>query len=518
MGGSDLSALKTQVAELQKSYNMIKQEAVKAALAAFDQAQKTIAPFASRLKDALAGKTVEFSPSEQATLSAAARETNALLTTQPFLSPENAAALKGKLGTAQALQKIVAQQQAPVTTFVPSVSYKDIRGIEKLKINVSFMPQRVEIFGNGELRSTIKLDKAELKNSWFLSLNCTSPAFIERDFEPKDVGPSPTPPDFQYYVFRVVSASKKQEEHSITVDANAISTIEITFYWQRALDLSCPFVADSQKLVEAVSLVEDFAKNAKPLPIFKGIAKKDLVDDLLKQLKSPCEISNDGANLCGPAAFSVVWAQRNPKEYAQAVIDMYTKGEAKCGNIVFKANSDVFDLKASHGLSPADFVLLPAIRHSENVIPYNPATCENGFWKSLGITTPFEMSWWLKNIEWTAGGIESIDSLNKYWQKGFTTVLLIDLHRFNGGANSKKESVKTHKKADKVSLGAVFGDHYVVLADKITPTKDGNFNLKVLSWGDFENSELSKDDIHGCIKRIWIVEANMTWAETFGLD
>ncbi len=113
MGGSDLSALKTQVAELQKSYNMIKQEAVKAALAAFDQAQKTIAPFASRLKDALAGKTVEFSPSEQATLSAAARETNALLTTQPFLSPENAAALKGKLGTAQALQKIAAQQQTP---------------------------------------------------------------------------------------------------------------------------------------------------------------------------------------------------------------------------------------------------------------------------------------------------------------------------------------------------------------------------------------------------------------------
>ncbi len=45
---SNLSALKIQLAELQKSYNIMKQEAVKAALSAFDKAQKMIAPLASR--------------------------------------------------------------------------------------------------------------------------------------------------------------------------------------------------------------------------------------------------------------------------------------------------------------------------------------------------------------------------------------------------------------------------------------------------------------------------------------
>ncbi len=113
-GGGD-NPPKHPIAELYEAYQAMKVAAVKAALEAFDKAQKTIAPLSSRIKDALAGKSVEFSPTEQAILSAAARETQALLTTQTFLSAENASALKGKLGIAAALKKVTMQTAAALS-------------------------------------------------------------------------------------------------------------------------------------------------------------------------------------------------------------------------------------------------------------------------------------------------------------------------------------------------------------------------------------------------------------------
>ncbi len=101
-----------------------------------------------------------------------------LLCTQPFLSAENAAALKSKIGTAQALQKIAVQQQAPTLSEEQkqAIAQKIASGEHRKKDPSKGGTQSVigweKIDGDGDIaKNRYKFAKETLeKNQFFVEL------------------------------------------------------------------------------------------------------------------------------------------------------------------------------------------------------------------------------------------------------------------------------------------------------------------------------------------------------------
>jgi len=220
----------------------------------------------------------------------------------------------------------------------------------------------------------------------------------------------------------------------------------------------------------AIALVQKFATRTGPAAFTGlGVSRAAFAMDLMEHINSPSLIHQRNASLCGPACFLYALLQKTPETYAQFVIDLYEKGQAKVGGLEVKPKVDCknFSVPAGGssgpsnrrtGISAVDWVSLAGLRDSSNIyFDYDFPSVGFG-----GITMPSGMAGWFKN-SWKFQDV--VNRTNVYLTKDLLT--LVQAHQkfcaghkvclFIGG------NVLTGEDG-----GKLIPDHWVLLSSQIS--------------------------------------------------
>ncbi len=173
-------------------------------------------------------------------------------------------------------------------------------------------------------------------------------------------------------------------------------------------------------VAEALTLVTAFAGRSLEGP-WNGVDRAKVAKRLTDLVNAPSLISQAGLNLCGPAAFVRVWAQRDPAAFVRFATELYESGHSSIGESEVRSDDDSLlgqdygALKAAHGdaLPPeADWMVLGPLRDAENFFFDYEGTPEEDV---SGITTPGEVVDWLR----AAGSHRQVrDETNLFFTKG----------------------------------------------------------------------------------------------------
>lgn len=240
------------------------------------------------------------------------------------------------------------------------------------------------------------------------------------------------------------------------------------------------------------------------------------------RVRQPKIINQGPFNLCGPAAFLYFLASTDPDAYATIAIDLILKGKASYGNLKFIPHPDMVNQHPGtfedpnvegliHVMDAVDWLTMSALRYVENdfIWPgYNPKT-NTGIG---GLTTHWEMSSWLENIENVkenrVSGSLSFSEMNDAINAGKRMVFLIDAGKFIN--KMTKESSKNNSKGFEGKMSAVFapifGNHFVVLDSNIQRDSFQNYEFTIWTWGDYREITLSQSDFEDSVIATFIIE------------
>lgn len=123
------------------------------------------------------------------------------------------------------------------------------------------------------------------------------------------------------------------------------------------------------KAIDRLLLFSDESVNSP----YKKIKKEDFIIGVIERVEAPDKFNQCTLNVCGPAAYCFLWAKFDPLGFTNAAIDLYEKGAYSYNKMLVKANEDVFKQNVTPGVNVVDWMILSAIRHSENaLLDYNP--------------------------------------------------------------------------------------------------------------------------------------------------
>jgi hypothetical protein len=101
---------------------------------------------------------------------------------------------------------------------------------------------------------------------------------------------------------------------------------------------------------------------------YDNISQAELLSGLEARINDPEGVDQSSLNLCGPAAYCVLWAKHDPEGYTKAAIELYKTGSYTYNGKTITANSDVFEETPTLNMPKIDWMMLAAIRHNENLI------------------------------------------------------------------------------------------------------------------------------------------------------
>ena len=215
-------------------------------------------------------------------------------------------------------------------------------------------------------------------------------------------------------------------------------------------------------------------KPSKYCGAFSLIERTEVAQGLSTRIQRPGQISQRSSSLCGPASLLFSVARTRPNEYAQFVVDLADKGDAKLGKLRIEPGQDLKrHLPAKGSIDPSDWIALASIRDSENwFFDYQSASDQ-----VAGITIPSSLASWYKKAGYTDIRNETnlyfikdeanANMASTLYRKGFKVALFISANMLD--TKSKTTSSTTP-------------DHWVVLTSKI---KIGaNVSFTVYTWGD----------------------------------
>lgn len=218
--------------------------------------------------------------------------------------------------------------------------------------------------------------------------------------------------------------------------------------------------------------------------VWPHVDKLDFASGLLARVDDANRINQSGTPLCGPAALVRGVASGNPDAYAQAGIDLYTKGQARIGTLDVKPGSELKAAPVGANSDPADWVMLGSVRDSNNWF-LSPA---GWFGTSFaGITLPSTIEKWFKNAGYTkvindtsltGGDIPSVKSMcvkraSDYYSAGYYVSMLID-----------SNVLEASNQDDLISM---YPDHWVVLTSKVDNAGTMDYSklcsFTIYTWG-----------------------------------
>ncbi|MGH1335247.1 MAG: hypothetical protein ACRBFS_03900 [Aureispira sp.] len=249
---------------------------------------------------------------------------------------------------------------------------------------------------------------------------------------------------------------------------------------------------------KANQVVADFMTTA-TASVYDKVTQADFVKDLKERVNDPEKVDQDSLNLCGPAAYCVLWAKHDPEGYAKAAIELYKKGSYTYNGKTITANEDVYEQTPPSGMSPVDWMMLAAIRHNENAIfDYNPKTDKG----HAAFTTHWELTAWLSNIVGVSeyrDGSPTVAKINTAFNANKTVVLLVDWGQISKNNNKKgKGGSKKSGKPDSY-INSVTGNHYIIMASPIV-TNGEQLEFTIWTWAQHRNIVLDKVHFEVAVK------------------
>lgn len=156
-----------------------------------------------------------------------------------------------------------------------------------------------------------------------------------------------------------------------------------------------------------VAIADVDAFEAIPGPVSWNLDRSKTLQRLRMLLRNPDLINQLGLNVCGPAVFFRIWLARDPVAVAHFACSLLRDGAAPLGNLYIQPRNDLLQQDyaavsaavnaAQYNTMPdtADWMLLCALRDSENVIPYlgDPRALTE---QIAGVTLPNTLVSWLQ--------------------------------------------------------------------------------------------------------------------------
>jgi len=229
-------------------------------------------------------------------------------------------------------------------------------------------------------------------------------------------------------------------------------------------------------------------------------------------IRQPELISQKGLNCCGPAVFFRVWFARDPLAAARFACDVLTFGRAPIGPIAVQPGSQLlnkdYSVVASSypNITPpdADWMLLAALRDSENLIPYigEPSTVYD---MAAGLTLPSTVKSWLDATSLYTAVSDQTNLVTSGSRSQLLAmiptseiILLVSSSIFDNRIESGTDPTQVPAGASLFTIP----NHYVLLTAPISVSTNGAwFNVELWSWGvaNYGRSQFSPPTA-----RIWI--------------
>ncbi|HRI68192.1 MAG TPA: hypothetical protein PK156_28375 [Polyangium sp.] len=230
----------------------------------------------------------------------------------------------------------------------------------------------------------------------------------------------------------------------------------------------------SDKQDRAHKLVKEFEQRA-PKGVFTKIGWASVAAGLHARIDSPYSIDQGSSSLCGPAALVVDVASSDPESYAQFVIGLYEKGNAKIKKLDITPGTDLknYALPAS-GPNAADWIPLASIRDSKNwILDYQSVGDQ-----VAGITAPGSLAQWAREIGYT----KVVDkTLPIRWQRTENLWEAAVRHEVNGYKSFLL--INSHLLDAEPKEGWGYLPNHWVLLISAQMTNSGDAKLQVYTWG-----------------------------------
>lgn len=208
---------------------------------------------------------------------------------------------------------------------------------------------------------------------------------------------------------------------------------------------------------------------------FEKFTIEDQIEERLAKRTFP---NQERTSLCGPAAFFYCLQNDRPDVYAQAARELWRYGKTKIGDLEIKPgkgcrrpSGEFYNDNGRVLISGLDWMMLAGLRDSENLIfgysTVDSPTSGITMWNAL--TSWFEKAGYEKvfsNAGATRVGIEGINALNRYKEKGHRVVTLI-----NDGLLAESKSSLT------------VPTHWIVWDSPVSRSATGEIELTLFSWG-----------------------------------
>jgi hypothetical protein len=264
---------------------------------------------------------------------------------------------------------------------------------------------------------------------------------------------------------------------------------------------------------DAVSVINGFAGRTGASP-WTSLGRAQVASRLIELVNNPRLLKQGRLNLCGPAAFLVSWAKRDPVAFATWAAALFDDGFANIGSISVAPGSELLTsdyaamVPAMGGdiTQQADWMVMGALRNATNPF-WQPEWRGNPDQEFAGLTRPEEVADWLR-----ATGIYSSVSNEANWattagiphatglQPGYGKDVIMLLNT-NALVNNRVVG-GSHPPPDNRFLLNCFPNHFAVLVN--SPLHNGptgvegdqtmSFNLWTWGVADYYSFEVPRQD------------------------
>ena len=224
---------------------------------------------------------------------------------------------------------------------------------------------------------------------------------------------------------------------------------------------------------------------------WKNIAKADLIADMRDKIKHPHHVSQNNYNLCGPAVIVYELAKRSKLRYVDFCRKLYETNAYTSRDITVTASATLLNSNFSSDISPADWMLMTALRETENDV----FEIDENMSGLAALTPSYDIETWTKNIlcfnsveEINCNIIQDIKALREarnVVSRGGVAFLLNN-SRLVGNTNPSAEHLPTHW----VSL---LGGVKIDLKNKLD-LGDGIIEFRCYTWGKEEKYVVNEGD------------------------
>jgi hypothetical protein len=263
------------------------------------------------------------------------------------------------------------------------------------------------------------------------------------------------------------------------------------------------------KISDALPLIEAFRGSDTVSP-WTSLDRNAVADRLTEIVNEPRVIQQGQLNLCGPAAFFIQVAARDPVSFATFAVALFDNGSAQIGNLSVAPDAELIaadyaDMLQKMAGSPspqADWMLLGSLRNSTNVF-------WQGGWHGdpdqelAGMTRPEELASWMTQSAVYA----SVDDRGR-WASNPGLPDALDLKPFPGTdiallIHANLISISRGNPTDDNVLLSRFPNHWVVLLSEVlvnvmvnpdTQEPIDQVSFRVWTWGGVEDIKVTKND------------------------